>query len=233
MERSAASSSVQGHGEVGAGSEHGVVDGSGGYVHVQRLASASALLFLLAGAAGAADSLERLHPDDLINPFLGPGHASWLVGPVGQLADEEERTLYLLLDSDDEAAAFARDFWRRRDAGLRQQFDRRAAEADKRYSESGRLGRRTDRGMVYVLFGEPEQIEWEEHRDIDDPDVLLWTYPKSAARGLNGRKPARRYRFTHDGDVMRLFSNDPGDPQNRRRRMLQRIREPHRRLPWR
>ncbi len=199
---------------------------------MRQLGLALALGLLAAGAASAADSLERLHPDDLINPFLGPGYASWLVGPVGQLADEEERTLYLLLESDEEAAAFAEDFWGRRDGGLRRQFDVRAAEADKRYSESGRLGRRTDRGMVYILFGDPEKTEWEEHRDVDDPDILLWTYAKSAAKGLNDRKPARRYRFARDGDVMRLFSNDPSDPANRRRRMLRRIREPPRR-PWR
>ena len=198
---------------------------------VGRLGLAFALGVLIAGAAAAAESLERLHPDDLINPFLGPGYASWLVGPVGQLADEEERTLYLLLESDDEAAAFVDDFWRNRDAGLRRQFDTRATEADKRYSESGRLGRRTDRGMVYILFGDPEKTEWEEHRDIDDPDVQLWTYAKGADKGLNGRKPSRRYRFARDGDVMRLFSNDPSDPDNRRRRMLRRIREPSRR-PW-
>lgn len=199
---------------------------------MRRLGPALALGLLAAGAAPAADSLERLHPDDLINPFLGPAYASWLVGPVGQLADEEERTLFLLLESDDEAAAFVEDFWQGRDAGLRRRFDVRAAEADKRYSESGRLGRRTDQGMVYVLFGDPEKTEWEEHRDVDEPDVLLWTYAKNAARGLNDRKPARRYRFAREGDVMRLFTNDPNDPQNRRRRMLRRIREPPRR-PWR
>lgn len=191
-----------------------------------------ALGLLVASAVAAADSLERLHPADLINPFLGPGHTSWLVGPVGQLADEEERTLFLLLQSDQDAATFIEQFWGRRDSALKRQFDLRAVEADKRYSESGRLGRRTDRGMVYVLFGDPEKTEWEEHRDIDDPNVELWTYAKGTAKGLNQRKPARRYRFARDGDVMRLFSNDPRDPDNRRRRMIRRITDPPRR-PWR
>ena len=194
-------------------------------------ALALALVLGAATAATAADSLERLHPDDLINPFLGPGHTRWMVGPVGQLADEEERTLFLLIESDEAAEAFVEQFWSRRAGALKRQFELRAAEADKRYSESGLLGRRTDRGMVYVLFGDPEKTEWEEHRDIDDPDIELWTYPKSAAKGLNGKKPARRYRFARDGDVMRLFSNDPSDPANRRRRMIRRIREPSR--PWR
>ncbi len=197
-----------------------------------RLAAFTLGLGLLAaGAALAADSLETLHPDDLINPFLGPSHAGWLVGPVAQLADEEERTLFLLLESDEAAEGFVEDFWQRRDAGLKRVFEQRAAEADKRYSESGLLGRRTDRGMVYVLFGDPEKTEWEEHRDIDDPDVLLWTYARGTDPGLNGRKPSRRYRFARDGDVMRLFSNDPGDVDNRRRRMLRRIQEPSRRWP--
>ncbi len=191
-----------------------------------------ALVLGATSAAVAADSLERLHPDDLINPFLGPTHTRWMVGPVGQLADEEERTLFLLIESDEPAEAFVEQFWHRRDGALKRQFALRAAEADKRYSESGLLGRRTDRGMVYVLFGDPEKTEWEEHRDIDDPDIELWTYPKGAAKGLNGKKPARRYRFARDGDVMRLFSNDPNDPNNRRRRMIRRIREPPRR-PWR
>ncbi len=190
-----------------------------------------ALLLGATSAATAADSLERLNPDDLINPFLGPAHTRWMVGPIGQLADEEERTLFLLLESSEEAEGFVEQFWSRRDGALKRQFAQRAAEADKRYSESGLLGRRTDRGMVYVLFGDPEKTEWEEHRDIDDPNIELWIYPKSAAKGLNGKKPARRYRFARDGDVMRLFSNDPSDPANRRRRMIRRIREPAR--PWR
>ncbi len=192
---------------------------------------ALALVLGAASAATAEDSLERLHPDDLINPFLGPAYTRWMVGPVGQLADEEERTLFLLMESEEPAKAFVEQFWSRRDGALKRQFELRAAEADKRYSESGLLGRRTDRGMVYVLFGDPEKTEWEEHRDIDDPDIELWTYPKSAAKGLNGKKPARRYRFAREGDVMRLFSNDPSDPANRRRQMIRRIREPAR--PWR
>ncbi len=198
-----------------------------------RRPAALALTLVLGAtsAATAADSLKRLHPDDLINPFLGPAYTRWMVGPVGQLADEEERTLFLLIESDEAAEAFVEQFWRRRDGALKRQFELRAVEADKRYSESGLLGRRTDRGMVYVLFGGPEKTEWEEHRDIDDPAIELWTYPKSTAKGLNGKKPARRYRFARDGDVMRLFSNDPSDPANRRRRMIRRIREPSR--PWR
>ena len=150
-----------------------------------------ALVLGATSAAVAADSLERLDPDDLINPFLGPAYTRWLVGPVGQLADEEERTLFLLLESNEEAAAFVEEFWSRRDGKLKRQFEVRATEADKRYSESGLLGRRTDRGMVHVLFGEPEKTEWEEHRNIDDPDIELWTYAKGTARGLNGKKPSR------------------------------------------
>jgi len=201
---------------------------------VRRLCLLLGLLVTLAagshGALVASESLETLHSEDLINPFLGPAWTRWLVGPLGQLADEDERTLFLLIESDEEAAAFVEEFWNRRDAALLRQYEQRAAEADKRYSESGALGRRTDRGMVYILFGDPEKTEWEEHRDIDDPDIELWTYPRDAAKGLNGKKPSRRYRFARDSDVMRLFSNDPRDPENRRRRMMRRIREPRR--PW-
>ncbi len=195
------------------------------------IALAFAFGLAVAETAVAADSLERLHPDELINPFLGPEYARWMVGPVAQLASEDERVFYLLIESDEEASAFVEEFWSSRPAGLRREFELRAAEADKRYSESGLLGRRTDRGMVYVLFGDPEKTEWEQYRNIDDPNVELWTYPKKVEKGLHGKKPSRRYRFARSGDVMRLYSNDPADLENRRRRMLRRATEPRR--PWR
>ena len=40
-----------------------------------------------------------------------------------------------------------------------------AREADKRYTEGTFVGSRTDRGTIYVLHGDPDHSEFEQHRN--------------------------------------------------------------------
>lgn len=154
-----------------------------------------------------------------LNPLLGPGYAQWLVGPLAEIVDEEERERFLGLTSDEEAQRFIEEFWQAHQdiAGI---FERRALEADERFEEGHIAGRRTDRGKLFILYGEPAEIGFEEHRNIDDGDVLIWRYErKQAGVGLDGKKPAKLYRFTRIGDQMRAFKRGgPLDPAERRRR---------------
>ncbi|HVS14644.1 MAG TPA: GWxTD domain-containing protein [Thermoanaerobaculia bacterium] len=161
---------------------------------------------------------------ELTNPFLGPRYAQWLVGAVGGIATEAERAGYLRLESDEAARQFIERFWEERGT-LRQVYEQRAAEADKRYTEGTVPGRRTDRGAIYILYGEPEETSYEEHRNIDDPPVELWRYPKQASPGLDGEKPLRAFRFIRWGEVtVRFQKGDPNDPDVRRRRRPNPIR---------
>jgi GWxTD domain-containing protein len=77
---------------------------------------------------------------------------------------------------------FLDTFWRRYDddpntpdVPLRRVFGKRVAEADERYSNSRSPGHQTDRGRIYVLYGEPND------RDIHALDVHakpfeVWSY---------------------------------------------------------
>lgn len=160
----------------------------------------------------------------LLQPFVGPELAQWLVGPIARMASESEIEAYLELRSDDEARVFIEEFWRQRDPTPEEEevnearllFEQRATEADKKYTESAVSGRRTDRGTIYILYGPPESVEFEQYRDVDGPDVELWRYAKGAEKGLDGRRPERIYRFARQGDLTSFYS--PRDFRSPRRR---------------
>ncbi len=186
----------------------------------------------LVASAAAAQKSAKFDRLDLTNLLLGPDYQQWLVGPIARMATEDERRSYLSLASDDAAEAFIESFWAKPErAAVRRVFDQRAEEADKRYTEGTYVGSRTDRGTIYVLHGEPEHSEYEQHRNLDDPDIERWTYPKKAEKGLDGQKPRRSYRFAKEGEVTEFFVSQGVD--QRKRSLERRLRgERDRTLPF-
>ena len=146
--------------------------------------------------------------EELTNFLLGPEKSLWLVGAVGRIASEDEIAGYLRLTSDEEAEAFIQEFWDRRRSkksvwpasqpqGI---YETRAREADRLYTEGARLGRLSDRGIVYILHGPPEETRYEV---VDRPGfgpLEVWVYPKQAEKGLDGEKPDRFYYFVKKGE---------------------------------
>lgn len=168
-------------------------------------------LLVLATATGAVGSKERKPPrEDLINFRLGPEYAQWLVGPLYLMATPAERDEFLSLAGDREAAAFVEEFWRRRDPDptlfgnqVKALFEQRAEEADRRFREGTRLGRATDRGTIFVLYGEPERIDFDPGLARHEPDLEVWSYPEDAPPGLDGERPKQRYYFAErDGETV-------------------------------
>ena len=159
---------------------------------------------------------------ELIQPFLGDEYAQWMIGAIGSIASADEIDAFQRLRDDEAAAAFIQEFWLRRkkageeDNAFRDLYERRAADADDEFSEGYLPGRRTDRGAIYILYGPAEETEYEEFRDISEPDVELWRYPKKAEKGLDGRGPLRLYRFARQGDVIRFYK-PPTESELRRR----------------
>jgi GWxTD domain-containing protein len=149
--------------------------------------------------------------NELFNPLLGLDYSHWLLGAISEIATLEEIREYLALLSDEEAATFIDAFWARRAEGYgyfdklpRELYDERAAEADKLYSEGAYPGRRTDRGTIYILFGEPEEVEYQIPQEVGAPTLETWEYPKDAEAGLGGEPPERFYRFVEiDGSKVR------------------------------
>ena len=81
------------------------------------------------------------------------------------LLTKSERDAWNKLDTDDEREKFIEDFWHSRDPDpdtteneFKQQFFERVAYANEHFS-SGKPGRLTDRGRIYIKFGKPDEIE--------------------------------------------------------------------------
>ena len=178
---------------------------------------------LVAFAVASAHARKPTDPDELFNPLLGPDYAHWLVGAIVEIASEQEVESYLLIGSDEEAAAFIERFWEKRNAGTKvftktpqQIFEERSVEADKRYSEGTFPGRRTDRGRILILYGEPDSIEFESPRKVDDPPLEVWNY-KTREKGLDDDKPKKRYRFVDLGRTTVLYTGQNLPPDYRKR----------------
>ncbi len=164
---------------------------------MRKLALALAAAAALAAApAGARDSI------DLLNLALAPELAGWLVGPHARLASKEEEREFLALGDDAAAQAFIDRFWAKRDPDperpgnpVRELAEQREVEADRRFTEAGVAGRRTDRGTIFVLYGEPKESEHEPGDFKGEPPVEVWRYGRDAQKGLDGEAPDLRYRF--------------------------------------
>ncbi len=184
-------------------------------------------LFVLALAtpAAAAPALKKpVDPEEIFNPLLGVEYSHWLVGPIYQLATDQEVAEYQQLTSDEEAASFIAAFWERHNGDTElfkktpeQIFEQRAETADSRYSEGTFPGRQTARGTIYVLFGEPEDTEFESSEYLDGPPVETWKYAKNAAKGLNGEKPRKEYRFVEIDGSTTFFNNRVSELEARKR----------------
>jgi GWxTD domain-containing protein len=170
--------------------------------------------------------------EELLNPLVGPRLATWLVGPVSWMATDEEIEIFLGLTDETQAASFIEAFWKRRDPDPRfeanpnrELFDERMAEAEKLYREGTVAGHRTDRGTIYVLYGEPTGVSYELSNRPGDPPIEEWRYPKKAEPGLDDREPKQLYRFFKPGELTVFYRNIP---ENSRDRALRELRRPPR-----
>lgn len=171
------------------------------------LAAALVSIAAVLAACGSGGAASPRSPADLVNFRLGPDYSHWLAGPVARMATAEEVRSFLALEDDFAAVDFVETFWRRRDPDpeapgnpVRTTFERRAAEADRRYDEAGIRGRRTPRGTLHVLYGPPEEVDFQIAPRGGEP-IEVWRYPADAPPGLDGREPERFYRFRKQGEL--------------------------------
>jgi GWxTD domain-containing protein len=90
-------------------------------------------------------------------------YKEWLENDVVYIISHEERQFFRELSNDEEREAFIEQFWHRRNPNPRSPFNifkeehyRRIAYANQHF-HSGIAGWRTDRGRVYIVWGEPDQ----------------------------------------------------------------------------
>jgi GWxTD domain-containing protein len=95
---------------------------------------------------------------------LKKAYVEW-INDVDLILTQSERDAWKKLDTDDEREKFIEEFWRSRDPDpdtdeneFKQEFFERIAYANEHFS-SGKPGRLTDRGRIYIKFGKPDEIE--------------------------------------------------------------------------
>ena len=90
----------------------------------------------------------------------------WLDEDVVYIIEDPERTAFEGLGTNEERQRFIESFWLRRDPTsgtitneYREEHYRRIAEANLRFSFGGTQGWQSDRGRIYIVYGEPESVE--------------------------------------------------------------------------
>src|SRR5215203_4330734 len=95
---------------------------------------------------------------------LKKAYVEW-INDVDLILTQSEREAWKKLETDDEREKFIEEVWRVRDPDpdteeneFKEQFFERVAYANEHFS-SGKAGRLTDRGRIYIKFGKPDSIE--------------------------------------------------------------------------
>ena len=173
--------------------------------HVLALCSLSSLFLIQPGASGQDDSKKKSQPqretvakpmserqkkknEEKLKQELVSPYKKWLNEEVIYIITDEERKAFKQLQTDEERQQFIEQFWLRRDPTpdteeneYREEHYRRIAYANEQFA-SGIPGWKTDRGMIYIKFGPPD--EREEHptggtydRPIEEGGGTTTTYP--------------------------------------------------------
>ena len=146
---------------------------------------AAALLASLAAAAVPLVAGQRA------DAKLPETYQRWLEDEVAYIIAPQEREVFLKLQSDRERDLFIDAFWKQRDPTpgtpeneFKTEHDRRIAYADKYLGrDSPRPGRRTDRGRIYIILGEPTDTQrYTGKSSIYDTEV--WFYQGKTDLGL-------------------------------------------------
>jgi GWxTD domain-containing protein len=151
---------------------------------------------------------------------LSPQYRNWGDSAVRYLMMKQEKTDWMSLRTDADAKAFIDLFWARRDATpdtpdneLRQQFEARVAEADKRFRAGRTPGSQTDRGMMYALLGEPTQVVPRVVKQRGGTTMPQFQRPINVETWIYRNEAAQRAVGTKSFDIAFDFQDDkfPGE----------------------
>jgi GWxTD domain-containing protein len=175
--------------------------------HILALCSLSSLFLIQPGATAQDDSKKTSsssdQPETIAKPMserqkkknqeklkqeLESPYKKWLNEEVVWIITDEERKAFSRLQTDEERQQFIEQFWLRRDPTpdteeneFREEHYRRIAYANEQFA-SGIPGWKTDRGMIYIKYGPPD--EREEHptggtydRPIEEGGGTTTVYP--------------------------------------------------------
>src|SRR5881296_3520262 len=123
-------------------------------------------------------------------------YKKWLQEDVVYIISEEEKKVFKALNTEEEKESFIEQFWHRRDPDPRtsenefkEEHYRRIVYANERFA-SVIPGWKTDRGRIYITFGEPAQIE-------SHPSGGSYNREIYEGGGQTSTFPFERWRYRH------------------------------------
>jgi len=126
-----------------------------------------ALLLVSVATLSISAQQKQRNPDGQprkVKQELKKAYVNWL-DDVDPILTQAERDAFKKLATDDEREKFIEDFWNSRDSDpdteeneFKDQYFERVAYANEHFS-SGKPGRLTDRGRIYIKFGKPDEVE--------------------------------------------------------------------------
>lgn len=150
---------------------------------------------------------------------LPPRYKQWLDEEVVYIIVPIEREVFLKLETDRERDLFIEAFWRHRDPTsgtleneFRKEHYRRISHVNRFYGRTTpKPGWRTDRGRIYIILGEPNDIQRFEGKTMTYP-AEIWFYQGKTNLGL---PPGFNIVFFQEGGVgeFRLYSPAKDGPQ--------------------
>jgi GWxTD domain-containing protein len=164
-------------------------------------------------------------------PKLPEPYQKWLDEEVAYIITPLERDVFLKLQSDRERDLFIEAFWRQRDPTpnsplneAKNEHYRRINYVNRYFGRSaGKPGWKTDRGRVYILLGEPNDIQRFEGKTMIYP-TEIWFYQNKEGIGLpmgfnlvffqeGGLGDYKLYSPAKDGPqaLMTSYAGDPMD----------------------
>ncbi len=185
------------------------------YNKKMKKAAVFALAGMLLGAAAFLSGQKKHSPKD-----LPPLYQKWLQEEVVYIITAKERDVFLQLESDREREIFIEAFWKARNPNptspenaFKKEHYRRIQYANQWFGkDSPGPGWRTDMGKIYIILGEPKQIERFENL----PDVfpmVVWFYDGMAEFGLPNAFSVVFFKRDGAGEYI-LYSPVKYGPQN-------------------
>ncbi len=139
---------------------------------------------------------EKKKQEAKLKKELETPYKKWLNEEVYWIITAEERSAFSRLNTDDERESFIENFWLKRDPTpdteeneYREEYYRRIAYANETFA-SGIPGWKTDRGMIYIKYGAPD--EREEH-----PSGGNYERPIEEGGGMTSTFPFEKWRYRY------------------------------------
>jgi GWxTD domain-containing protein len=151
---------------------------------------------------------------------LPEGYRKWLEEEVTWIITDQERDVFLRLQSNGQREAFVKGFWAQRDPTpgtprneYFELYSQRWAYVTDRFGRgTSTPGWRTDRGRMYLLLGEPTEITRLENDQVLQP-TIIWRYMAEPDLGVPPYFYLVFYKRHNSGDY-KLYSPLGDGPKN-------------------